>query len=84
MEQTNHLLMTSMGSADIDRYSIASFAYFVEKIKRISKEFWIFFSVFFYAFDFSNAVLFLKLYVWQSEWSEYIILVEKFENTEKL
>ena len=49
MEQTNHLLMTSMGSADIDRYSIlcsiASFAYFAEKFIRISNKFG-FFTVF--------------------------------------
>ena len=83
MEQTNHLLMTSMGSAEIDRYSIASFAKFPEKFKRILKNF-VFFSIFFMHSIFPMQFLFLKLYVWQSEWSECIILVEKFKNTEKL
>ena len=45
--------MTSMGSADIDRYSIASFAYFAEKI--------LYFFNLFYALNFSNAVFISKV-----------------------
>ena len=60
MEQTNHLLMTSMGSADIDRYSIASFEYFAEKFTRISKNCG-FSLTLFYEINFSNAVFISKV-----------------------